>query len=63
MLKKQREHAESKKLGRTENYCEYDSKTDRFEMGQRRADAKTKPPLVMQFETPIGRKRGVCKPE
>lgn len=56
----QRSHAENKKLGRAEHYCEYENGT--FNTGMRQADAAKKPPMVMQFAFPVGKKMGVEKP-
>ena len=61
-LEKQLEHAEAVKLGRVENYCDYDEKTKSFVHGQRRSDSAKTPALTTQEEFPVGKKRGVVKP-
>lgn len=60
-ITKQRTHAEEKKLGRTERYCEI-TDSGKFKTGTRRMDAKKNPPLVVAHEVPVGRARGVAKP-
>ncbi len=61
-LKKQRDSAESKPLGRTECVYRYDMDTGRTSYGQKRLDAKNRPPNTMNFMFPVGRTSGVCKP-
>ncbi len=61
-LKKQRERAESKPLGRTENYYKYNEATGTGCLSQRRLDAAKNPPNVTAPMTPVGRTSGVCKP-
>lgn len=59
-IKKHREHAESKKLGRVE--CNYTvDKSGRFKRVHERADAAKRPPLVRQAIVPVGGGRGVKK--
>jgi len=60
-IKKHREHAEAKRLGRVTTRYEFDPRTDRFERVTERADAKTKPPLVTQEMVPVGTGRAVMK--
>lgn len=61
-LKKQLDSAESKPLGRTECVYSYSMETGRTTYGQRRVDAKNRPPNTMAYMTPVGRTSGVCKP-
>ena len=62
LITKQRTHAEEKKLGRVEHFCEFDQKTKGFHSGTRATDAAKKPRMVVAFEYPVGRSRGVQKP-
>lgn len=60
-LGQQIDHAEAKKLGRDEYYCDIDTDGS-FHSGYRRADAATKPPLGSMNSLSYGTKRGVAKP-
>ncbi len=61
-LERQLKRAETKPLGRTENYYKYDEATGTGHLSQRRLDAGKNPPMVTQEMTPVGRTSGVCKP-
>ncbi len=62
-IKKHREHAEAKKLGRVTTRYDFDPRTDRFERITEREDAKHKPQLVTREMVPVGVGRAVMKPE
>lgn len=60
-LERQLKRAEEKPLGKTEGYYRFNADGSGT-YSQRRADAAKKPPITMQYMTPVGRTSGVCKP-
>lgn len=61
-LERQLNSAESKKLGRTERFYDYDAEKNEICEGERRGDAATRPPNVTAGAYPVGRTMGIAKP-
>lgn len=61
-LDKTRKRHEAKKLGQKVEHCTFD-KDGKLKITEEVLDQTKKPRLTMRYMLPVGRKRGVSKPE